>query len=81
MNKATILLPFVMSFEFYHSIEEFVQNINMILIGNRIKSYQFGYDGDYLAVFYSGKRPTPDVIRFLARNNPYIDYKNVEWTW
>lgn len=78
-HQAEILLPFVASFEDYHLIEDFKDKINTIIIMDKIKAYEFGFDGGYVAVFYRGKRPSQDVIKFLVRHNPDIDDENIEW--
>lgn len=72
----TISFPSIISFENHQDIDVFLNGINQIST-KRISVHEVGCDGGYVAVFYVGRIPSADVMKFLARNNPYVHDQDI----
>ncbi len=65
--KLKLKFPFVREFDDYHEIDFFRDTLQEFLV-EKIKGIELGFDynsGEYIGLFYMGKKPSKDVIQKL----------------
>ena len=64
-NKIEIKIPFVKEHGDYHDIPDLRDTLRSLAENNKLKSTEIGFNGMYVGLYYTGKKPDSKEIKAL----------------
>ncbi|MHA2279908.1 MAG: hypothetical protein ACXAC5_03400 [Promethearchaeota archaeon] len=83
-EKVEIKVPFAEEFDDYHEIDHLVNDINERANAEpKLKGIEVAFCGNYLGVFYVGRKPPRKKIKEIVKESLGIDddEHEIEWIW